>query len=192
MQRLCKKTSKFPKWKIPRNFSRHPPPPPLNFIFKDGVINLATSCWHHTSGCFCHAQLLIRDLVRCAAILRHQKPADSSYIDLRSSYPRLIASHKQHCMPGVILPVWDQVTLFMLSWRITNTNSSHNRSHDLSKVHRFNHPSTKRQRNDMSLWGYWRLSSQLGVLVGHEGGFDLRSKVRFSMARLSEQKRRFF
>ena len=90
--------------------------------------NLATSCWHHTSGCFCHAQLFVRDLVRCAAILRQQKP----YIHLRSSYSKIdclpqAASIYARCQTPVFS---DQVTLFMLSWRITNTNSSHNRSHE--------------------------------------------------------------
>ena len=118
--------------------------------------NLATSCWHHTSGCFCHAQLFVRDLVRCAAILRQQKP----YIHLRSSYSKIdclpqAASIYWYCMPGVKLQFF--------------------RPSDSLHVELKNHKYKLIAQSKP-----WRLSSQLGVLVGHEGCFDLPSFVETS------------
>ena len=115
--------------------------------------HLATSCWHHTSGCFCHAQLFIRDLVRCAAILRQQKP----YIHLRSSYSKI------DCFPQAALYIC-QVS-----------NSSFFRPSDSLHVQLKNHKYKLIAQSKP-----WRLSSQLGVLVGHEGCFDLPSFVETS------------
>lgn len=115
--------------------------------------NLATSCWHHTSGCFCHAQLFVRDLVRCAAILRQQKP----YIHLRSSYSKI------DCLPQAALYIC-QVS-----------NSSFFRPSDSLHVELKNHKYKLIAQSKP-----WRLSSQLGVLVGHEGCFDLPSFLRRS------------
>ena len=115
--------------------------------------HLATSCWHHTSGCFCHAQLFVRDLVRCAAILRQQKP----YIHLRSSYSKI------DCFPQAALYIC-QVS-----------NSSFFRPSDSLHVELKNHKYKLIAQSKP-----WRLSSQLGVLVGHEGCFDLPSFVETS------------
>lgn len=122
--------------------------------------HLATSCWHHTSGCFCHAQLFIRDLVRCAEILRQQKPTDKSYIHLRSSYSKIdclpqAASIYWYCMPGVKLQF------------LRPSDSLHVQL----KNHKYKLIAQSKP---------WRLSSQLGVLVGHEGCFDLPSFVETS------------